>query len=173
MIIIFTGNGKGKTTAAIGQAIRAIGNGSKVLMVQFIKGPWESGEDKAALRLAPDFKIVKKGKGFVGIGNDKFPIETHRKAAHQGLDYALKEAKSGKWKILILDEVWNAVSLGLLSDEDVETYLDSTKKLVDHQILTGRGCPSKFVEEADIVTEMMEVKHPFHIGIKASKCVEF
>jgi cob(I)alamin adenosyltransferase len=173
MLIIFTGNGKGKTTAALGQAMRAIGNGSKVLMVQFIKGPWKSGEHSSAERLSPNFKIVKKGKGFVGIGNDTLPIEVHVKAAHEGLRFALKEIKSGTWNIVILDEIWNALSLGLLSSEEVDAFIIEALPALDHLIMTGRSCPSQFIQKADIVTEMLEIKHPFAHGVQATAGVEF
>lgn len=173
MLIIFTGNGKGKTTAALGQAMRAVGNGSSVLMVQFIKGPWKSGEHASAKKLEPNFKIVKKGKGFVGIGNDKFPRETHIEAAEEGLTYAEKQAQSKKWNILILDEIWNAVSLGLLSEKAVSDFISKNIPLLDHLILTGRNCSQEFIEKADLVTEMREIKHPFAKGIKGKKGVEY
>src|SRR3989338_4874809 len=119
MLYIFTGDGKGKTTAALGQAIRAVGEGKRVLMVQFIKGPWKSGEDESAKLLAPNFKLLKMGKGFVGIMGDTLPREEHVKAAKEGLAFAKKEIESGNWDIVILDEINNAVSLGLLPKEKV------------------------------------------------------
>ena len=173
MLIIFTGDGKGKTTAAIGQAVRAVGNGSTALMVQFIKGPWKSGEDKSATKLNPSFKIVKKGKGFVKIGGDKIPFEQHEKAAKSGLSYARKEAESGKWNILILDEIWNAHFLGLVSGQELSASIEAIKPCVDHLIMTGRGCPPEFIEIADLVTEMKEIKHPFSHGVVGSKNVEY
>lgn len=173
MNIIFTGDGKGKTTAAIGQAMRAVGNGSKVLMVQFIKGPWKSGEDKAAKELGDRFKIAKKGKGFVRISGDKLPFETHVKAAKDGLAYALREARSGEWDIIILDELWNAHYLGLISGPEICSFIEEAKPHIDHLIMTGRSCPPEFVERADLVTEMREVKHPFASGVVGAKGVEF
>lgn len=173
MFIIFTGNGKGKTTAALGQAMRATGNGSKVLMVQFIKGPWKSGEHSSAKKLSSHFTIVKKGKGFVGIGNDTLPRSVHIEAALDGLQHALKEAREKKWNIIILDEIWNAVHLKLLSKELVLHFVKEVKPLVDHLIMTGRDCPEEFIQIADIVTEMREIKHPFTLGVKGSKGVEF
>src|SRR3990167_5412497 len=113
MLLVFTGNGKGKTTAALGQALRSVGEGKKVLMVQFIKGPWKSGEDDSYKLLAPNFELKKMGKGFVGILNDQLPREEHEKAAAGALAYAREEAESGKWNMLILDEVNNAVALNL------------------------------------------------------------
>lgn len=173
MLIIFTGNGKGKTTAAIGQAMRAIGNGSRVLMVQFIKGPWKSGEHISAKKFKPNFKIVKRGKGFVGIGNDKFPREVHIEAAKEGLAYAEKQVRSKKWNILILDEVWNTLSLGLLSEKSVSDFISKNIPLLDHLILTGRNCPQEFIDKADLVTEMQEIKHPFNQGRGGVRGVEY
>lgn len=173
MLLIFTGNGKGKTTAALGQALRAIGDGKKVLMVQFIKGPWKSGEDSSCARLEPDFKIVKTGKGFVGIGGDSLPLEKHQEAAIDGLKYADKEASSKKWNIVILDEVWNALKLELINSETLQGFIDKNKSKVEHIILTGRDCPKEFIDQADLVTEMKEIKHPFSKGIKGAKGVEY
>ncbi len=173
MFIIFTGNGKGKTTAAIGQAMRAVGNGSRVLMVQFIKGPWKSGEDKLAKKITPDFKIAKKGKGFVFKENDKIPFEDHVKAAKDALAYSAKEVERKVWNILILDEIWVALSLGLLTKESVSDFICKYLPKLDHLIMTGRYCPREFLERADLVTEMMEVKHPFSRGLIGARNIEY
>src|SRR3989344_4818641 len=203
MLLVFTGNGKGKTTAALGNALRLLGAGKQALMVQFIKGPWESGEHKSAERLSPDFKIVKTGKGFVGILGDTLPIEEHRKAAEEGLALARKEIESGKWDIVILDEINNAVHLGLLPKEKVLELSDFVKRVpasdsstssssgeagtlhqaqprlpggqgfIEHLILTGRDAPKEFIERADLVTEMQDVKHPYEKGIKAKRGLEY
>ena len=173
MLIIFTGNGKGKTTAAIGQALRAVGNGSKVLMIQFIKGPWKSGEDTSSKKLAPHFKIVKKGKGFVHIGDDKVPFEQHRKAAHDALLYAEEQINLKKWNIVILDEIWNALSLNLLTKELVANFISKNVTFLDHLIMTGRDCPQEFIDSANLVTEMREIKHPFAKGLAGKKGLEY
>ena len=173
MFIIFTGNGKGKTTAAIGQAMRAVGNGSRVLMVEMVKGPWKSGEDASSKKMNKSFQIVKKGLGFVRIGNDKIPFEKHVAAAREALTYSLDELETGKWNILILDEVWVALSLGLLTSDEVRDFIKSATPLCDHLIMTGRGCPAGFIDRADLVTEMKEVKHPFNSGIMGRAGVEF
>ena len=173
MIIIFTGNGKGKTTAALGQALRAIGNGGSVLMVQFIKGPWISGEHKSALKLKPNFRIERMGKGFVGIGNDSLPFDTHVTAAEKGIAFARRQIRKGRWKILILDEIWNALHLGLLPAESVSNFIKMAKPRIDHLIMTGRNCPQEFIDGADIVTEMKEIKHPFKNGVRGRASVEY
>lgn len=173
MLIIFTGNGKGKTTAAIGQAVRAVGNGKKILMVQFIKGPWKSGEDTSVKKLEPDFKIIKKGKGFINIGDDYLPFEEHEIAAKNALIFANNEANSKKWNIIILDEVWVALRLGLIASEKVQDFIDKNLKKLDHIIMTGRDCPKKFIDQASLVTEMTEIKHPFLEGVKGAKGLEY
>ena len=175
MIYIFTGNGKGKTTAALGQALRAVGEGKKVLMVQFIKGPWKSGEDESYKRLTPDFKLVKMGKGFVGIMGDKLPREEHQKAAENALEFARKEVETRNWDILILDEINNVISLNLISVREVSVFL----KLVASRyplvtiILTGRDAPRELIETADLVTEMKDLKHPYEKGIKGKRGLEY
>lgn len=173
MLIIFTGNGKGKTTASLGQALRAVGDGKKVLMVQFIKGPWKSGEDSSHQRLEPDFKIIKTGKGFVGIGDDTLPFEEHQRAASDGLKLAETEASFKRWNIIILDEIWNALHLKLISQEMVQGFIDKYVSKLDHLILTGRDCPKNFIEQASLVTEMKEIKHPFAKGVAGEKGLEY
>ena len=173
MRVVFTGNGKGKTTAAIGNAIRIIGSGKRALMVQFIKGPWVSGEDKFVERVGPDFRIVKSGKGFVGILGDQLPIEEHQKAAEEGLNIAKKEIASGKWHLLILDEIHNAIALGLLSETIAIAFLDYAKSKVEHIITTDRDASKGIIEHADLVTEMKEIKHPYQTGRFAEKGLDF
>lgn len=173
MLYIFTGNGKGKTTAALGAAIRAVGEGKHVLMVQFIKGPWKSGEDESAKLLLSNFKLVKMGKGFVGIMGDTLPREEHKKAAEDALEYAQKEIKSGSWDIVILDEINNAVSLNLISVEKVLDFIDSSIHKLEHLIFTGRDAPREFIDRADLVTEMRDVKHPYQSGIKGKRGLEY
>ena len=173
MFLIFTGNGKGKTTSALGQALRLVGDGKRVLMVQFIKGPWKSGEDELAKLLAPHFKIMKMGKGFVGILGDTLPLEKHAQAARDALAYAEKEVNSGVWDALILDEVHNAIALKLITVEEVDAVRKRIFAKLEHLIFTGREAPERFIAEADIVTEMREVKHPYAAGISAKKGVEF
>ena len=173
MLYIFTGNGKGKTTAALGQAMRAVGEGKKVLMVQFIKGPWKSGEDFLARGLEPHFKLVKMGRGFVGIMGDTLPREEHEKAADDALAYAQKEAESGNWDIVILDEVNNAVHLNLIAKEDVLEFLEAAGDKVEHLILTGRDAPQELIDRADLVTEMRDIKHPYRKGVKGRRGLEY
>ncbi|MEK7541601.1 MAG: cob(I)yrinic acid a,c-diamide adenosyltransferase [Patescibacteria group bacterium] len=173
MLYIFTGNGKGKTTAALGTAMRAVGEGKRVLMVQFIKGPWKSGEDVFAAGLEPRFKLAKMGKGFVGILGDTLPLEEHEKAAEEALAFARKEAASGNWDILILDEVHNAVHLNLITKEDVLEFVDVASDKLEHLVLTGRDAAQELIDRADLVTEMRDIKHPYHKGVKARRGLEY
>lgn len=173
MLLAFTGNGKGKTTSALGNALRLLGAGKKALMVQFIKGPWESGEHKSVGRLSPDFKIIRTGKGFVGILGDSLPFEEHQRAAEDGFSIARKEIAEGKYHLLILDEVHNAIALSLVSLSYVLAFLDYAKDKVEYIITTGRDAPQEIVDRADLVTEMRDIKHPFEKGEKASKGLDF
>lgn len=174
MLILFTGNGKGKTTAALGQAVRAIGRGRNVLMVQFIKGPWKSGEDFVEIHRREDgagkLVIKKMGLGFVGILDDKLPIEKHIEAAHDALAYIKSELD--KWDVLILDEVNVAISLGLISADEVLKVIRNVplEKII---IFTGRNAPQEFIDVADLVTDVHEVKHPFNNGKIAELGIEF
>jgi cob(I)alamin adenosyltransferase len=172
MILLFTGNGKGKTTAALGQMMRAVGRKKSALMIQFIKGPWRSGED--AFQEKPEWKgvleIRKRGLGFVEILGDTLPKEKHIEAAEQALAEFKKEI--GKWHTIILDEVNVAVSLGLLS---VESVIEAIKEYPPESVLllTGRGAPQELIDAADLATEMREIKHPFNDGKWAKYAVEF
>ncbi|HEX7588606.1 MAG TPA: cob(I)yrinic acid a,c-diamide adenosyltransferase [Anaerolineae bacterium] len=171
-VIVYTGNGKGKTTAALGMAMRAIGRGWKVLMVQFMKGTWHYAELDTAKRLAPDFEIIPMGKGFYKILDDHYTDEDHHAAALRALEFAREKMDSGEYDLLILDEVNNAVSTGLLPLDQVIALIDA--KPSDFNILlTGRDAPPEFVDRADLVTEMREVKHPYQKGILAQKGIDF
>ncbi len=175
MIIVFTGNGKGKTTASLGQMVRVLGRGKSALMIQFIKGPWDSGEDHFAAKFSisnSQFSIRKMGLGFVGILGDKLPREEHQKAAEKALEYFKEEAASGKWHLIILDEINVAVSLGLIAVEKVlEAIKDFPKERI--LILSGRGAAPELIEAADLATEMKEIKHPFNDGELAKYGIEF
>ena len=171
-VIVYTGDGKGKTTAAIGMAMRAIGRGWKVLMVQFMKGTWHYAELDTAKRLAPDFEIAPMGKGFYKILDDHYTDAEHRAAARGALQFARVKMMSGKYDLLILDEVNNAVSAGLLPLAEVLQLLDA--KPADCSIvLTGRGAPPELIDRADLVTEMRDIKHPYQKGIFAQKGIDF
>lgn len=175
MLIVFTGNGKGKTTAAIGQAIRSLGHNKRVLMIQFIKGDWETGEKRFPKKFKIQnsrFKILTLGRGFVGILGDKLPFAEHKKTARNALKLAEQKIKSEKWDLIILDEINVAVNLKLIKAAAVLKIL---KKLPEEKtiILTGRDAPKSFIKAADLATEMKEIKHPFRKGKAAKAAVEF
>ena len=172
MLIVLTGNGKGKTTSALGQAMRVIGEGGKVIMLQFIKGPWKSGEDKTWKRLRPDFKIIKGGKGFVGILEDLLPRSVHVKTAEDTWKKAKKYIESGKYNLVILDELNVALKLRLLSLKNILPTLKKHKYNIDIMV-TGREASNQMIKIADLVSEVKEIKHPFNKGGKARKGIEF
>jgi cob(I)alamin adenosyltransferase len=173
MIFVVTGNGKGKTTSAIGQGIRVVGQGGKVTMVQFIKSKkFPTGEEKALLRFKKDFQLVKGGKGFVGILGDRLPLSEHKKAAQKTLSRAKTYARSGKFQLLILDEVNVALSLNLLSQKDVLSFLANVPEGTD-VMCTGRGAPLALIKKADLVTECREIKHPFSKGVIGKRAREY
>jgi cob(I)alamin adenosyltransferase len=175
MIVVFTGNGKGKTTAIIGQMLRAVGQGKKAIMFQFIKGPWISGEHKFLDKykaLKGKLEIYRGGKGFVGILGDKLPIKIHKKAVKETLKKATEAIKSKKWDIVALDEVNVAVSLGLIkASEVIKVIKNEPQKIII--VLSGRQAPKSFIKRADLATEMRELKHPFNKGEKAKVGFEF
>ncbi|OGC78058.1 MAG: cob(I)yrinic acid a,c-diamide adenosyltransferase [candidate division Zixibacteria bacterium RBG_16_50_21] len=172
LIIVYTGDGKGKTTAALGTILRAIGYNWKVCVIQFIKGSWTYGEMKGLKRLEPDVVLKVLGQGFVGIIDDKKPIEEHIAAAQGALKAALEDVQSDKYDLIILDEINVALNLGLIDLSEVKKLLTGKPKRL-HLILTGRGAPQDIIDMADLVTEMKEIKHPYQKGILAQKGVDF
>lgn len=173
MIFVFTGNGKGKTTAAVGQAIRAIGQGQKALMIQFIKSPkWPTGEEKTIKELFPRFQIVKGGKGFVGILGDKLPRTVHKEAAQKTLGLAKKHLRSQRFNLVILDEIIVALDLKLITLKEVLEILRKVPEEID-VILTGRGATKSLIDKADLVTDFKEIKHYYQKKVIAKKSREF
>ena len=171
LLIVYTGAGKGKTTAALGAALRAVGRGRRVCLVQFIKSR-PSGEMEAARRLDPELEIAQCGIGFVGMGGDKHSVDEHRAAARQALDLARDKVASGSHFLAILDEVNLAMSLELVEPQEVLELWETAPPGL-HMILTGRGAPDEVIERADLVTEMLEVKHPYQSGRPAVAGLDF
>lgn len=170
LIIVHTGDGKGKTTAALGLAIRAWGEGLHILILQFIKGGWKYGELKALAALGEGIEVRQCGKGFTQREEEN--KAEHQAAAQKALQEAEKEMQSGKWDMLILDEINYAVKFGLIEEKDVLRLLEN-KPAQLHLILTGRDARPSIIAQADLVTEMKLIKHPFQKGIKAQKGIEF
>ena len=172
LLMVFTGNGKGKTTAALGLLLRAVGHGHRVCVVQFIKGSWKYGELKGIKRLEPNVELNVIGSGFVGIVDDDKPFEEHQQAARKGLELAQEKLRSGEYQLVILDELNVAIDLGLVLDEDVKELLKDRPE-EQHLVITGRSAPDWLIEQADLVTEMTEVKHPYQQGILAQKGIDW
>ena len=172
LTIVYTGKGKGKTTAALGIVLRAVGYGKKICMIQFIKGSWSYGEMYSSKRLEPEFEMVAVGKGFVGIIDDRSSKEDHEKIAKEAIRISIEKMQSGKYDIIILDEINYAVNLGLISIEDVKELIKSKPEKLD-LVLTGNYAKEEIIDLADLVTEMREIKHPFQQGIKAKKGIDF
>lgn len=172
LTLVYTGDGKGKTTAALGTVLRAVGYGLRVFMLQFIKGSWHYGELEGARLLAPYFTIERMGKGFYKIVDDKLPEEVHRQAAQAAAARALEILRSEEFDMVILDEINVAVMTGLLPVAKVLEII-AAKPATCHLILTGRGAPPEVIEVADLVTEMREIKHPYQTGKLAQKGVDF
>lgn len=172
LVIVYTGDGKGKTTAALGMALRAVGRGWRVLMIQFGKGAWHYAELDSSQRLAPDFEILPMGIGFYKILDDKHTEEEHRAAARHALEFAQEKMDSNEYDMLILDEITGMLAAKLLSLESVLQLVD-TKPRALSLVLTGRAAPPELIERADLVTEMREIKHPYQKGILAQKGIDY
>lgn len=169
---MYTGKGKGKTTAALGMALRAVGYNHKICMIQFIKGSWHYGEMTSSKRLEPEFELTAIGKGFVGILDDKSPIEDHKKMAEEALKIAKEKITSKIYNLVILDEINYALNLGLINLQDILDVIAARPDDVNI-VLTGNHARDEIIEKADLVTEMREIKHPFKSGIKAKKGIDF
>ena len=172
IVIVYTGNGKGKTTASLGVALRAIGHGLKVCMVQFIKGEWHYGELNSLKKLEPDLELIVAGKGFIGIIDDDHAFEEHVRAAETALDIVEQKISLDKYDVIILDEINYAVHLGLLQLREVMRIIQNRPKRLS-LILTGNHACEEIILLADLVTEMKEIKHPYKKGFKAKRGIDF
>lgn len=171
LVIIYTGKGKGKTTAALGLILRAAGHNKKCLMVQFGKA-WFTGELAAVKKLGPNIKIIQGGKGFLDILGSKVSKAEHKKAASEAYTILYKEVMSGSWDIVVADEIIGAVHAKILSlTKALQLIIDKPVKM--DLVLTGRFASKELTEKADLVTEMKEVKHPYQKGILAKKGIDF
>ncbi len=176
MILLYTGNGKGKTSAALGGAFRALGHGYRVLIVQFFKGDWPIvfGEIESAKK-HKKLEILQLGQGFCKIMGDKKPFKAHKMAADKALKLAKDKITSGRYDLVMLDEViyaLNYLNIRLIREKDLIDIIRHTPKST-HLILTGRNAPKKIIALCDLVTEMKEIKHPFKKGITAQKGIDF
>jgi cob(I)alamin adenosyltransferase len=171
LILINTGPGKGKTTAALGTALRAVGNGMRVLVLQFLKGSWHYGELDAVQSFGQNFQMKQMGRGFVKVGGAETDPEDIRLVEAAWAE-AREAIESGEWEMVVLDEINYAISYGMLDPAQVAETLKNKPEMV-HVILTGRNAHPLLVELADTVTEMREVKHAYQKGILAQRGIEY
>ena len=171
-LIVYTGPGKGKTTCALGTAFRAVGQGLRVLMVQFIKGSWHYGELDAAKMLGDDkFEIRPMGRGFVKVGGADTDLEDIR-MSELAWEFAREQIYGEKYDLVVLDEINYVISYKMLdADQVVEALAKRPERI--HVICTGRNAHPKLVEAADLVTEMREIKHPYTKGILAQRGIDY
>jgi cob(I)alamin adenosyltransferase len=171
LIIVNTGPGKGKTTAAMGTGLRAVGQGMRVLMLQFLKGSWHYGELDAVQVFGDKFIMKQMGRGFVKVGAEK-PDPEDVRMVEEAWSKADRAIHSGEWDLVILDEINYAISYGMLDAAKVVESLKSKPEMV-HVILTGRNAHPTIVEIADTVTEMRQVKHAYEKGVMAQRGIEY
>ena len=171
LIIVNTGPGKGKTTAAMGTALRAVGQGMRVLMLQFLKGSWHYGELDAVQAFGDKFIMKQMGRGFVKIGAET-PDPEDVRMVEEAWAEAEKAIQSGEWDMVVLDEINYAISYGMLDATKVAESLKKKPEMV-HVILTGRNAHPTIVDLADTVTEMRQVKHAYEKGVMAQRGIEY
>ena len=170
MLLVYTGNGKGKTSASLGQCVRAVGGGLSVIFVQFMKKDHVAGEQKV-LSTLPGVRWYAGGKGFFRKESQR---DDHRAAAEETYLWTLDQLeKPEPCHMLIMDECLYALGAGLLTREEVQRVIDLTAARGIHLVLSGRGLPDWLKEQAQLVTEMREIKHPIHQGISAAKGIEY
>jgi cob(I)alamin adenosyltransferase len=177
LIVLYTGDGKGKTSAALGAVLRALGHGWRVLVIQFFKGDWPVvfGEVELGKRLAPQLEVLQLGKGFVKHMGDQKPFDEHVAAAQQALRVAKEKITSGAYDLIVLDELIYAIDYAgvqLVTLEDVLGLLEAKPPAL-HLILTGRNAPQALIDRADLVTQMHEIKHPWQQKIPAQVGLDY
>jgi cob(I)alamin adenosyltransferase len=172
LIIVITGHGKGKTTSALGIALRASGYNMRVCIIEFMKGDMYSGEIDGIKRLSPNVELHLTGKGFCGIKGNPYPYKEHRANAQDALKLAKEKMLSKKFDILILDEINNALQLKLVDLPQVLELIENKPQLM-HLILTGRDAHPEVIKRAHTVTEMKEIKHAYRQGIEPQKGIDY
>jgi cob(I)alamin adenosyltransferase len=172
LVVVLTGAGKGKSTSAFGMVLRAVGHGLRACIVYFMKGDIFSGEMEALKRFHPQVELHLMGKGFCGIGGNPYRYEEHRADAQRALALAREKLTSGQYHLVVLDEIINALGLGLLELSQVLELLELRPPKV-HVVLTGRGAPEELLQRAHTATEMRDIKHAFRAGIEPQKGIDY
>ena len=172
LVVVITGRGKGKTTSALGIALRACGHNMSVCIVQFMKGDMYSGEWDGVKNMNCKVELIPTGKGFCGIQGNPYPFEEHRENAQNAIQLAHEKMESGKFDILILDEVNNALHLKLVDLNQVLELVQKKPPLM-HLVLTGRDAHAEIVELADTVSEVREIKHAYRKGIEPQPGIDY
>jgi cob(I)alamin adenosyltransferase len=172
LIVVLTGKGKGKTTSALGMALRAAGHGMKVCIIHFMKGDMYAGELDGIKMLGPNVEVHLMGKGFCGIQGNPYPYKEHRANAQDAIKLARDKISSEAFDMVILDEVNNALHLKLVDLPQVMDLIDIKPPLM-HLILTGRDAHPEIIERADTVSEVREIKHAFRKDIEPQKGIDF
>lgn len=172
LVVVITGSGKGKTTSALGMALRACGHGMRVCIIQFMKGDLFAGEWDAIRKLACPIELHVTGKGFCGIRGNPYPWREHRANAQDAIELAREKMASGDFDVMILDEINNALKLKLVDLEQVLAILHARPPLM-HLILTGRDAHPEVIELADTVSEVREIKHAYRKKIEPQPGIDY
>jgi cob(I)alamin adenosyltransferase len=172
LVVVITGNGKGKTSSAVGMVVRACGHGMKVSMIQFMKGDLYTGEWDGIAKLDCDVEVIPTGMGFCGIQGNPYPHAALREAAQQAIALAKEKLESGSFDLVVLDEINNALKLKLV-DLDQVLALIRDKPPFTHLILTGRNAHPEVIELADTVSEVQEIKHAYRKDIEPQPGIDY
>jgi cob(I)alamin adenosyltransferase len=172
LVVVITGYGKGKTTAALGIAVRACGHDMKVCIIQFMKGDLYAGEWDGVKKMSCQVELISTGKGFCGIQGNPYPYKEHRENAQEAIRLVHQKMESGQCEILVLDEINNALHLRLVDLEQVLEII-RRKPPTMHLVLTGRDAHPQIIELADTVSEIMEVKHAYRKGIEPQPGIDY
>jgi cob(I)alamin adenosyltransferase len=172
LVVVITGYGKGKTTTALGIAVRACGHDMRVCIIQFMKGDIYAGEWDGVRKMGCEVELIATGKGFCGIQGNPYPYKEHRKNAQDAIQLVHQKMDSGRYDILILDEINNALHLRLV---DLEQVLEIIRRKPSqmHLVLTGRDAHPQVIELADTVSEITEVKHAYRKGIEPQPGIDY
>jgi cob(I)alamin adenosyltransferase len=172
LVVVITGDGKGKTTTALGIAVRACGHNLKTSIIQFMKGDIYAGEWDGIKKMNCQVELISTGKGFCGIQGNPYPYKEHRENAQEAIRLARQKMESGQFDILILDEINNAFSLRLVDLEQVLEVIRQ-KPAGMHLVLTGRDAHPQVIELADTVSEIKEIKHAYRKGIEPQPGIDY